>query len=145
MEGKEIVAALNLGGMKGWAFGIVAALAIPYIWSWAKSSGVALIVGASVNALNKALRANVGDADVDAFLRDVTLAFIRLAEKKLPDGGLGPERKKFVADFLTAKFPIFRGRESELSELIDALVIQEDAALEKLSDANVPPSSPPAP
>ena len=119
--------------VKLWAGGIVGVLVIGWGLKWAKTKGVDALVAYVGNKIMAALKDDsVNDLDLRAFQRDIIMAFVRLAEKKLPDSGMGPERKKWVLDFLTTRLPIFKGREAELGELIDKLVATLDCELKKI-------------
>ena len=119
--------------IKEWAFGLALAAAAPFAWKWATTKGVEFLVGKAMGLLIKGLRGEgVEDADVKAFEHDVVLAFVRLAEAKLPDGGLGADRKAWATGRIVQCFPWLKGQEKQLSDLIDNAVNRMDVELKNV-------------
>lgn len=65
----------------------------------------------------------------DSADRALVLAWVRWAEAKLPDAGLGEKRKELVMAFLSRLFP--RALASVLSDIIELAVKQMDEELKK--------------
>ena len=119
--------------MQEWIIGGLIALAAPLGIKWAGKRSINFLAHYLSKKLLVGLKGEgLEDEDVKAFLHDVTLSFIRLAERKLPDQGLGPERKKWMLDFLLSRLPFLKQYESTMSELIDELVKQNDQQLKDL-------------
>ena len=126
--------------VNGWMVGGALAIALPFAWRYLKGPGVKFLVGWAIGQLRKALAGTgVEDADLKQFEKDITWAFIKLAQRKFPKDGMGPERKKWLVDFLTSKVPFLKGQEASLGELVEALVAEGAAELDKLS---APPPNP---
>ena len=95
---------------------------------------VDFLVGQGVSLLLKGLRGDgIEDADLKAFEHDVVFAFVRLAEKKLPDTGLGQERRAWVEASIVKAFPWLKGREQDLADAIEKAVIRMDVELKSMS------------
>lgn len=118
--------------IKDWLISGVGAIALGFALKWAYNKGCELVVDYAMRQLMLGLQGGgARDEDVREFVHDITLAFIKLAEKRLPDSGLGPERKKWVVDQLTHRLPILKGKEIILGDIIDKLVSTMDCQLKR--------------
>lgn len=124
--------------IKEWGLGLVLAAALPFAWRWASGRGVELLVGHAMRLLVKGLRGEgVEDPDLKAFEHDVVLAFVRLAEAKLPDNGLGADRKAWVQAKVLQVFPWLKGNEAQIGDLVEKAVSRMDAELKTLSKPTI--------
>ena len=145
VAGQAPTVGAGLGGaMGGWLPWLMVMVVIPWVWPWLQSRGIALIIEWQMRKLLTLLDANSGDAAWDDFLEDVGRAVIKLAQRKFPADGMGPERKKWIIKTLTRKVPVLRGREQQVGEFLDALVAKERELLNQLSARAATPTTPPA-
>lgn len=118
--------------MMEWAAGGALALAIPFALKWLGGKGIDMLKAWELRKLQELLGAKTGDPALDEFNRDLVLAVAKLAQAKMPKDGMGPERKKMLMDFLTSKFPWFRGKEAALSVLVDRVVSVQQEVLDSV-------------
>mgnify|MGYP001599034592 CR=1 FL=1 len=83
------------------------------------------------NQLGKLLNPKTDDPKEKELIQNLVLALVRLAEYKLPDTGLGPNRKKAVLDAL-AKIGLGKHAD-KIEELLEIAVKELDASLKKAS------------
>ncbi len=115
-----------------WALGIGASVAVPLVLGYLGSKLLPMLKAWEIRRLMALINAKTGDPALDQFERDLILALAKLAQAKFPKDGLGPERKKLMVDFLTAKVPYFRGQEARLSALIDQIVESQADVLDAI-------------
>jgi len=126
-------AAMGLAAsIKTWAIGLAGAAVLSFGLKWVLSKGIDLLISWQMGKIQGMLKANTGDKALDQFEADLVLALVKLAQAKMPKDGLGAERKKFLIDFLTAKLPLFKGREDILAQIIDKIVEEEAALLDSI-------------
>lgn len=116
--------------------GIVAFLSAKGV-ALASGAGVALVLGLAIKILPKML-ANLLGKKLDGLLstedpadKELLLALVKWAEKKLPEAGRGKARYDKVAARLVLWFPLLAKQESKISELIENAVVAMDAELKK--------------
>ena len=68
--------------------------------------------------------------------KELILAIVKWAEKKIPDEGKGRYRYELVADKLISIFPILSSNRRVMADLIEQAVTAMDEELKKISDGN---------
>lgn len=121
--------------MKQWLIAGGLSLALPLILGYIAAKLLPMLKAWEIRRLLALINAKTGDPAIDAFEKDLILALAKLAQAKMGKDGMGPERKKLIVEFLTAKVPYFRGRETQLSALIDQIVESQAAVLDAIQSA----------
>lgn len=122
---------INLDGVQGVVLGGLAAIAMPLVLAYAKKRVPEMVTRWIGREVRLALAgAGVPDPDLRELMRDVILAAVRFAEKKLPDEGMGEARLRLVLD-LFGRLPIVgsfvKGHEPFVRELVEEAVKRMDA------------------
>lgn len=119
--------------MKEWIVGLVAAMALPMAWSWAKKNLPKMLAGWAMKEIRLGLAGGgVEDPDVKELLKVQVMALVKFAERKLPDEGMGEQRMEMILG-LMLRIPLvgahLKGYEPQLRELIEECVKEMDAEL----------------
>lgn len=116
--------------------GIVAFLSAKGV-ALASGAGLALLLGLAIKLVPKLL-SNLLGKNLDKLLstqdpadKELLLALVKWAEKKIPEPGQGKARFDLVAAKLVAWFPVLKKSEAKISELIEAAVTAMDNELKK--------------
>ena len=134
------IAAQAGGGLAGLLGGTVGL----FFWRKFKGRVVDAIVGAAFRKLISLSKGEgVADADLREFVAAVTLAFVHLAERKLPDSGLGAERLAWVEAMLLRVFPFLAHvPEADRRAFIEEAVKRMDDRLKEIEAAKPPSATP---
>ena len=118
--------------MKDYIIGICLTLLVPSVIAYLGSKLIPHLVSWQLKKVHDLMCANTGDIALDTFQKDLVMAVVKLAQAKFSGAGLGPERKKFVVDFLVSKVPLLKGQQDKLTALIDELVAKEKEMLNSI-------------
>jgi len=118
--------------MKNWIIGFALSAGLPLALGYIGAKLLPVLKAWEIRRLLALINAKTGDPALDQFEKDLILALAKLAQAEFPKDGMGPERKKLMVDFLTTEVPYFRGREVQLSALIDQIVESQAAVLDAI-------------
>ena len=104
--------------------------------------GLAAILGLGVKIVPKLIHSYIGKKMHNLFDgklpedRELILAVVKWAEKKIPNKGEGRHRYELVADKLISIFPILAKNRRVMADLIEQAVIAMDEELKEVFDGN---------
>lgn len=122
------------GGQGPW-MAVLAVALLGYGLRWLSTGGIDLLVAWEMRRLVALINRPIEDPDVAHFWKAVILEGAVLAERKLPDSGLGPQRKAWLTEMFFRAMPFLRSAANEkvIGDGIDRVVRENDQMLKDLA------------
>lgn len=113
--------------MKEWAIGLTLAMGLPFAFKWGKAYLSKLAADKMLEAIRIALEK--GDDDDDVLIH----AIVKWVERKTESLGAG-DKPAQAATALCERFPLLKGKEADVTDLIRSVII----AVEKAAESDKP-------